>query len=41
MDEIIEWMAFYNHRRLHSTLGNVSPMQFGRAWLAAQEKRAA
>jgi transposase InsO family protein len=40
-DEIIEWMAFYNHRRLHSTLGNVSPMQFERAWLAAQEKRAA
>lgn len=22
------WMAFYNHRRLHSTLGYVSPMQF-------------
>ena len=41
MDEVVDWLAFYNRRRLHSTLGYVSPMQFERAWLAAQEKRAA
>ncbi|HEY8355385.1 MAG TPA: IS3 family transposase [Methylophilaceae bacterium] len=41
MDEIMDWLTFYNHRRLHSTLGNVSPMQFERAWLAAQQRQAA
>lgn len=41
MDEVIDWLSFYNHRRLHSTLGYVSPMQYERAWLAAQDKRAA
>ncbi len=28
MDEVIDWLTFYNHRRLHSTLGYVSPMRF-------------
>jgi len=41
MDEVIDWLSFYNHRRLHSSLGYISPMQFERAWLAAQEKQAA
>ena len=41
MDEVIDWMGFYNHRRLHSTLDYLSPMQFEQHWLAAQEKRAA
>jgi transposase InsO family protein len=41
MDEVIDWLSFYNHRRLHSTLGYVSPMQYERAWLAAQQKQAA
>ncbi|MCA9226148.1 MAG: IS3 family transposase, partial [Planctomycetales bacterium] len=41
MDEIVGWLTFYNHRRLHSTLGYVSAMQFERAWLAAQQRQAA
>lgn len=41
MDEVIDWMGFYNHRRLHSTLDYVSPMQFEQRWRADQEKRAA
>ncbi|MSQ60016.1 MAG: IS3 family transposase, partial [Betaproteobacteria bacterium] len=41
MDEVIDWMTFYNHRRLHSTLGCVSPMQFEQNWHAAQFKKAA
>ena len=36
MDKVIDWMTFYNHRRLHSTLGYVSPMQFESEWLARQ-----
>ena len=41
MDEVIDWMSFYNHRRLHSTLDYVSPMQFEQHWHATQKKRAA
>jgi transposase InsO family protein len=36
MDEVIDWMTFYNHRRTHSTLGYVSPMQLEKSWHAAQ-----
>jgi transposase InsO family protein len=41
MDEVIDWLTFYNHRRLHSTLGYVSPMQFEKHWNAAQQLKAA
>ena len=41
MDEVIDWMAFYNHRRLHSTLRYVSPRQYEERWVAAQLNKAA
>ena len=28
MDEVVDWLTFYNHWQLHSTLGYISPMQF-------------
>ena len=41
MDEVIDWLTFYNHRRLHSTLGDVSRRQFDKRWGAAQQLKAA
>ena len=41
MDEVIYWLSFYNHSRLHSTLGYVSPMQYEQDWYAAQNQRVA
>ena len=41
MDEVIDWLSFYNHSRSHSTLGYVSPMQFEQDWYAAQNQRVA
>jgi transposase InsO family protein len=41
MDEVVAWMTFYNYRRLHSSLGYLSPMQYEQRWHAAQYKNAA
>jgi len=41
MDEVIDWLTFYNHGRLHSTLGYVSPMKFEENWRAGQSEKSA
>ena len=38
---VMDWMAFYNHRRLHSSLGYLSPMQYEQRRYEAQRKKAA
>ena len=38
---LMGWVAFYNHRRLHSSLGYLSPMQYEQRWYEAQRKKAA
>ncbi len=38
---VMNWLAFYNARRLHSLFGYVSPMQFEKNWLAEQARRSA
>lgn len=39
MDEVIDWLMFYNQSRLHLTLNYMSPMQFEERWLAEQRKK--
>ena len=41
MDEIVDWLTFYNHSRLHSSLGYISPLQFEKRRLAEQRKKSA
>ena len=38
---VMDWITFYNHRRLHSALGYTSPMEYEKAWYAKQYKIAA
>lgn len=40
-DEVIDWLRFYNHRRLHSTLGYLSPMAFEKKQLGDRARIAA
>ena len=39
-DEVIDTLAWYNSRKLHSTPGYTSPMQHEQRWLADQPKTA-
>jgi hypothetical protein len=41
MVEVVDWQTSYIHRRLHSTLNYISPMQLEQNRLAAQSKKAA
>jgi hypothetical protein len=38
MDEVIDRLAFYNHKSLHSIWGYVSPMPFEQRWITAQQQ---
>ena len=40
-DEIFDWITFYNHRRIHSFLGYLSPMAFEKRRLAQTGEAAA
>ena len=37
-DQVIDWLRFYNGRRLHSTLGYLSPMAFEKKRLVENER---
>ena len=38
MDEVIDWLTFYNHRRLRATLGNVRSKRFEKKRHVSQSK---
>jgi putative transposase len=40
-DEVVDWMTFYNRKRMHSTLGYASPMAFEEIWHRQQQTTAA
>jgi hypothetical protein len=39
-DEVIDWLAVYNRRRINSTLGYTSPMAFKENWRRQQKAQA-
>lgn len=39
-DEVIDWLVWYNSRKLHSTLGYTGPMQYEQCSLVGQPKTA-
>jgi putative transposase len=41
MDEVVDWLVFYNRKRLHSTLGYKSPMAFEEIWRRQRQTLAA
>jgi hypothetical protein len=41
MDEVMDWMTFYNRCCWHSTTGHVTPMRFEDTWLAKKVWQAA
>jgi thiopurine S-methyltransferase len=41
MQAVPNWIAFYNHSRLRSSLDYLSPIQFEKCWYEAQHKKAA
>lgn len=38
--DVLEFIGYYNHDRAHSSLGNLSPVEFEQAWVASQAKEA-
>jgi len=38
MNGVMNWISFYNYKRLRSILGYVSPVEFERPWHAKQKE---
>jgi transposase InsO family protein len=38
---IVEWVGWYNHQRLHSSLGDIPPVEYERHWALTQPATAA